>query len=157
MKNLIIIIAVVILFIIAILAFINNKNIASVQTSVEPTSNIEQSETAFTEFSAKFNITTNGTVRTFTNPDYHNLSESVYIEAESPNTVIIKEQGITWDEFFKTLPFTLSKDCLATGTGQTFCTGPNGTLRFFVNGVENPNALDAEIMPNDNLEVVYGN
>ena len=107
------------------------------------------------DFTATFEITTNGTVRTFVNPMYHNLSEDVYINAENPNTVNVKRSGVSWNDFFSTLPFSLSKDCLTTGTGQTFCTNENGTLRFFINGVEDSNALDKEIQPNDNLEVIY--
>ena len=107
------------------------------------------------DFTAEFSITTNGTVRTFANPMYHNLSEDVYIENSNPNTVNVKRSGVSWNDFFNTLPFSLSKDCLTTGTGQTFCTNENGTLRFFINGVEDSNALDKEIQPNDNLEVIY--
>ena len=112
-------------------------------------------ENIFNDFTATFGITTNGTVRTFTNPDYHNLSSDVYIEATNPNIVNIKRDGATWNDFFESLPFSLSKDCLTTGTGQTFCTNENGALKFFINNVEDPNALDKEIKPDDKLEVIY--
>jgi hypothetical protein len=107
------------------------------------------------DFTAEFEIITNGTRRTFTNSMYHNQSDDVYIESSSPNTIRVKKAGITWDNFFKTLPFSLSKDCLTTGTGQTFCTNENQTLRFILNGIETPNALNEIINPNDRLEVIY--
>ncbi len=119
------------------------------------TNGTNTSQDAPVDFTATFDITTNGTVRTFTNPDYHNQSESVYIEATNTNTLIVKSANTTWDDFFRTLPFSLSKDCLTTGTGQTFCTNENQTLKFFINGVENPDALDEIINPNDRLEVIF--
>ena len=108
-------------------------------------------------FSASFNIITNGTTRIFTDPKYHNQSDDVYIESSSPNTVRVKKTGIAWNDFFKTLPMKLTKECLTTGTGQTFCTNENQTLRFVLNGIEAPDALDFEIKPNDKLEIIYGN
>jgi len=128
----------------------SNPAISTQEVAMSPTP-----ENVFTDFTATFGIKTNGTVRTFTNPDYHNLSPNVYIEATSPNTINVKEDGVTWNDFFETLPFSLSKDCLRTGTGQTFCSDDSRTLKFMINGVEDPNALDTEIMPNDNLEVMY--
>lgn len=107
------------------------------------------------DFTAEFEIITNGTKRIFTNSMYHNQSDDVYIESSSPNTVRVKKTGIAWNDFFKTLPFSLSKDCLTTGTGQTFCTNENQTLRFILNGIETPNALSEIINPNDRLEVIY--
>jgi flagellar hook assembly protein FlgD len=49
----------------------------------------------------------------------------------------------------------LSKDCLVTGTKETFCTGDNGSLHFFINGQENPNSLELKIKNEDNLLVKY--
>src|SRR3990172_6251669 len=53
---------------------------------------------------AAFAIFTNGTFRIFTDPRYHNLSSDVYIESTNPNIVLIQREGITWNDFFKTLP-----------------------------------------------------
>src|SRR3990172_12305992 len=59
---------------------------------------------AETERRASFAIFTNGTFRIFTDPKYHNLSDDVYIESTNPNIVLIQREGITWNDFFKTLP-----------------------------------------------------
>lgn len=107
------------------------------------------------EFTASFEIYTNGTKRIFTAPMYHNLSQDVYINAGNPGLVYVKKVGITWNNFFKTLPMQLSKDCLVTGTKETFCSGDNGSLHFFINGQENPDALDREIKNEDYLLVKY--
>lgn len=106
---------------------------------------------------ASFAIFTNGTFRIFTASMYHNLSPDVYIEQSNPNIVKIKKDKITWDDFFKTLPFKLTADCLTTGTKETFCTGSNGTLKFYLNGERNENALNQEIKDGDEILVSYGN
>lgn len=108
------------------------------------------------ERKASFAIFTNGTFRIFTDPRYHNKSEDVYMEASSPNIVIVKKEGIAWNDFFKTLPMSLTKDCLMTGTGQTFCTGETGFLAFYINGEKVDNALDREISDGDKLLVSFG-
>jgi len=109
------------------------------------------------DFTASFEIITNGTKRTFAQAMYHNQSEDVFIEGSNPNAVRVKKEGVTWDDFFKTLPMELTKECLTTGTGQTFCTNINQTLRFVLNGIEKPDALNLEIKPNGSLQIIYGN
>lgn len=86
---------------------------------------------------------------------YHNLSGDVYIDPKNTNQVRVKKEGITWSNFFESLPMTLSKDCLITGTKQEFCTGSGGTLQFLINGKVDPDALDREINQGDNLLVEY--
>lgn len=108
------------------------------------------------ERKAAFAIFTNGTFRIFSASMYHNLSQDAYITAENPNVVIVKKQGVTWGEFFNTLPFKLTSDCLTTGTKQTFCTNDNQSLKFFINGKREDAALGAEIKDGDRLLVTYG-
>jgi hypothetical protein len=105
---------------------------------------------------ASFAIYTNGTLRIFTDPKYHNLSSDVFIEATSPNTVNVKKTGITWGDFFKTLPMKLDKNCLITGTGQVFCSNGAGTLKFFINGEKNDDALQEEIKDGSEMLVSFG-
>ena len=107
-------------------------------------------------YKATFSIITNGTTRIFTDPKYHNQSEDLFIEASNPNTVMVKKNGVTWNDFFKTLPMEITKECLTTGTGQIFCSDETKTLRFFVNDNEDKDALDKEIQNGDSLRVEYG-
>lgn len=107
------------------------------------------------EFTATFEIYTNGTKRVFTDKKYHNLSQDVYIAQENPGVIYVKKEGVTWGDFFKTLPMKLTKGCLTTGTGQIFCTNDSYTLRFFINETEDPNALEKAIAPKDFLKVVF--
>lgn len=108
-------------------------------------------------YTAAFAIFTNGLKRTFTASMYHNQSDDVYITPDNPEVVHVERMSLTWSDFFSTLPFTLSKECLTTGTGQTFCTGRNGTLRFYLNGELTPDALDLLITNGDQLLITFGN
>jgi len=107
--------------------------------------------------SASFAIFTNGTFRAFTATMYHNLSPDVFIEASNPNVILIKKDGLTWNDFFSTLPFKLTYECLTTGTGQTFCSGSKGALKFYINGEKSVNALDQRINKGDKLLITFGN
>lgn len=98
---------------------------------------------------ASFTIITGSITRSFQAEKYHNQSSDVYIENLDPTIVHVKKTGITWDDFFKTLPMTLTKDCLITGDGETLCSGKNGTLKFYLNDSETPNLLDQEIRDGD--------
>lgn len=109
------------------------------------------------EIVASFGIITNGTFRTFTASMYHNRNPDVFIESNQPNIVHVKRLGLKWDYFFKTLPFLLDKECLVTGTGQSFCTDEFQKLKFYINGAEDPDALDLPIDHKDKLLVIYGN
>lgn len=117
---------------------------------------IENSATPITDIQASFAIFTNGTFRVFTASMYHNVSQEAYIDASSPNIVQVKKLGTTWNDFFSTLPVKLSSECLITGTKETFCTGNKGTLRFYINGEENTNALSQKINDGDKLLVTFG-
>ena len=107
------------------------------------------------DFTAKFEIYTNGTKRVFTNAMYHNLSGDVFIESKDPSAIYIKKNGVTWNDFFRTLPFELSENCLVTGNGETYCTGEKGILNFYLNGQSSPNALNLQISPDDELIVRF--
>lgn len=109
-----------------------------------------------TDIEAHFAIFTNGTFRIFTASMYHNLSPDAYIEASNPNLIKIKKSGTTWNDFFTTLPFKLTSECLTTGTGQTFCTGKQGTLKFYLNGTQMTDALSQVINHGDKLLVTFG-
>lgn len=133
-----------------------NTNSTADETSLKQ-SNISSSVPQTVNSQASFAIFTNGTFRVFTASMYHNLSEDVYIQADNPNVVLVKKSGITWDDFFKTLPFSLTKNCLTTGTKETFCTGAKGTLKFYLNGEQEEEILGLEIQNNDTLLVTFGN
>lgn len=113
------------------------------------------SQLNFKPFTAEFKVITDGLTRDFTNTRYHKKSPDVYIEAVKPNIVHVQKENITWGDFFKTLPVQLTDYCLTTGTSQVFCTGNTGELRFYLNEIETPKALEMRISPGDSLIVEY--
>lgn len=110
------------------------------------------------DYKASFVIFTNGTLRDFSDSKYHNQSKDVFITSENPNAIYIKKEGITWDDFFKTLPspMKLTKDCLITGTGQEFCTNNKASLKFYLNGKLDLNLLSKKIMDGDKALITFG-
>lgn len=107
------------------------------------------------DITAQFEIYTNGTKRIFTDPKYHKQSSEVYIELSDPSLIHVKKAGISWANFFDTLPMKLTDKCLTTGTGQVFCTNETSKLKFYINSVEQPNALNQIINQDDMLIVKY--
>lgn len=107
------------------------------------------------EITASFIIMTDSITRSFKAEKYHNQSPDVYIEAYDPTKVHVTKSGITWDDFAKTLPMKLTKDCLTTGDGETFCDGKDGILKFYLNDVEDKNLLDREIKEADQALIKF--
>lgn len=134
----------------------NESQDTSGQTNILPNIPVTTKTSKQTDFTASFEIYTNGTRRIFTAAMYHNQSSVVFIQDPDPSIIYVKKTGITWADFFNTLPFSLSKECLITGTGQTFCSNENQILRFFLNNTDVPDALSLEIQPGDTLRVTYG-
>lgn len=104
---------------------------------------------------ATFSVETNGITRNFSDPKYHNQSSDVYIDASNPNLIHIRKEGITWGEFFNSLPMELSRECLITGDGEKFCDVKDGTLKLYLNGSEDPNFLQKEIIHDDHVIVRF--
>jgi len=131
---------------------LSNKNVPQTETS-ERVGDVDVN----VNLVAGFAIFTNTTPRIFSQPMYLNQSRDVYIQSENPNIVHVKKKDVSWDDFFKTLPFELTKTCLTTGTKQTFCGGQGGSLKFYLNGVLTPDFLSREIQNGDRLLITFGN
>ncbi|MBI2051593.1 hypothetical protein HYT33_02405 [Candidatus Roizmanbacteria bacterium] len=127
------------------------------QSKINTTSPTLLSQKASVDYEASFGIFTHGAFRVFTAAMYHNQSPDVFIQADNPNIIHVKKTAIAWNDFFKTLPFKLTKDCLVTGTGEKFCTGFGGTLQFFLNGVKDDGLLDKTIQKGDRALITFGN
>ena len=120
-----------------------------IKSSITPTEKL-------VDYKASFAIFTNGTFRIFIAPMYHNQSSDVFIQSDNPNIVHVKKAGIIWDDFFKTLPMKLTKECLITGTGETFCSGQSEKLKFYLNGIKEDNLLDKIINLGDQILISFG-
>ena len=133
---------------------INKDQPSKISVTQTPTPTLEMPK--IVDYEARFAIYTNGIKRVFTNSMYHNLSKDVYIEAADPSIVYVKKDGITWLDFFATLPMKLSRDCITTGTNETFCMTKNATLKFYLNGVKINNLLFEKINEGDLALISYG-
>ena len=153
MKRFLIILGISILLILGYFVFVSGKQGEKQEVKQQTSQQITSPENI--NYRASFAIFTNNTYRVFDDPKYHNQSPDVYME--SANIVIVKKGGVTWSNFFATLPMNLKKDCLVTGTGQTFCTNETQRLRFFINSKEGKHALNKEIDDGAKLLVSYGN
>lgn len=144
--------------IVGVLAIVLVINSTSQNNNIDPANSSLQTSptTAISDVKASFIIFTNGTLRMFSDPKYHNLSPEVYIQRDNPSIIHAKKPGITWADFFNTLPMKLSIDCLITGTGQTFCSNESQKLKFYLNGQLKPNALEQSIKDGDQLLVSFG-
>jgi hypothetical protein len=70
--------------------------------------------------------------------------------------VQVRRAGVTWGDFFATLPMEVTAECLTTGTGERFCSGGAGELQFYVNGERDQGVLGRVIENGDQLLVSYG-
>jgi len=147
-----IVIVFIIILTIGLVFYYNDK---SKEKSVTKTNSISETSIQQTKITAEFKIITNGFQRIFSDSKYHNLSDGVYTTSKDPNKIEVRKENITWSDFFKTLPMSLDKNCLVTGTKQTFCTNENKKLYFYINNTETPDALDNPIQDNDFLLVEY--
>jgi hypothetical protein len=107
------------------------------------------------DLTATFTIITDNITRSFQAEKYHNQSADVYVESSDPTIVHVTKKGITWDGFFQTLPMKLTKECLTTGDGETFCNEKQGTLKFFLNDVEDKDLLDKQIKQGDKALIKF--
>lgn len=134
--------------------YFNYKQPAYTQTGQLPTET-RPLERQVEPFTASFEVYTNGIKRDFSASMYHRLSPDAYIQPDPPNEILVTKPGTTWQDFFDTLPFSLSEECLKTGTGQTFCNSENASLHFYLNGEETEDVLTQQITPGANLVVRY--
>ena len=141
-----VIVSVALLLILVSVFVLFNKS-QTLKTSVQAPIPTPQNEKV--NIKASFVIITGNITRSFKAIKYHNQSPDVYIESFDPTIIHVKKIGITWDDFFKTLPMKLTKNCLITGDGETLCNGKNGTLKFYLNDIETPDLLDKEIKDDD--------
>lgn len=123
---------------------------------VEEQTPISQQPGSPVSYQAGFALFTNGINRSFTAAMYHNLSAEAFIQADNPNIVQVTRQGVTWGDFFDTLPFKLTQDCLITGTKETFCTNEKGALKFYLNGEPVADLLSRQINDGDRALITYG-
>ena len=74
------------------------RNLSTVNSNVDLPQ--EGNSLKMVDFTASFEIYTNGTKRVFTQAMYHNQSNDVFIENPDPSLVHVKKASVTWAGFF---------------------------------------------------------
>ena len=72
----------------------------------------------------------------FVSDEEDELSENVHIHGERVSVVHVHREGTTWREFFDSLGFELTDQCLTTPEGEQFCNSEAEGLSFVLNGVK---------------------
>ncbi|MBI2039920.1 hypothetical protein HYT18_02510 [Candidatus Microgenomates bacterium] len=151
MKTVFVIIAVFAVLVASII-YLNRSKIPQPATQIStPTPVLEEK----VNIKATFTIITGNITRSFRAEKYHNQSPNVYIQNPDPSVVYVTKKGIRWSDFFNTLPMKLTKECLTTGDGETFCDGKDGSLKFYLNDIETPNLLEEQIKEVDKALIKF--
>jgi hypothetical protein len=76
---------------------------------------------------------------------------------ESRNLIVVRAQGVTVQQFFRSIGIGLTRNCLSM-LGSDFCSDPGtgSTLKFYVNGAPMADAQDYVIQDKDKILVSYG-
>jgi hypothetical protein len=107
-------------------------------------------------YTARFLIFTNGTKRILSSNGYLLQWPYAYLRSDGPTVIHVAKQGVHWQDFFQSLPLTLTAQCLGISQIQQFCTEGENTLKFYLNGVKQDNLLSLEIHDGDRLLISYG-
>ena len=83
------------------------------------------------------------------------LSENVHLH-EPFLVVHVHREGTTWREFFHSLGFELTDQCLTTPEGDQYCTSETERLSFIVNGVRVDGLAFQDITDIDRALISFG-
>lgn len=105
---------------------------------------------------ATFAIFTTGLQRRFEEAQYFQRSPRAYVEGNTPNTVFVADDEVTWRDFFETMPFTLTENCFVSVESQKYCNQGKYSVKFYINEKTTPDALDRIITDGDQFLITYG-
>lgn len=83
------------------------------------------------------------------------LSENVHLH-EPFLVVHVHREGTTWREFFHSLGFELTDECLTTPEGDQYCTSETERLSFIINGVRVDGLAFQDITDIDRALISFG-
>lgn len=104
---------------------------------------------------ADFSVTINGNRIDFNKQKYMVQSEYVHLERGDGTTIHKHATGVTLADFFESIGWELTDECLRTDTGDEYCSGDGGELRIVVNGDEIDAPGEYKIRDGDQIRVVY--
>lgn len=84
------------------------------------------------------------------------LHKNYHFHDNDDNVIHRHAAGLTLPEFFDSLGFTLTDDCLTTDQGQEYCTQSDGVLRLYVDGEIQEDVTNYIPQEEDRILVYYG-
>lgn len=86
----------------------------------------------------------------------HVLHAHVHLHDNNDDVIHRHERDITLADFFHSLGFTLTDECITTDEDETFCSGDTQKLQLYVNGEATSTIADYENKEEDQLLLYYG-
>jgi len=110
---------------------------------------------------ADFLVAINGQLWDFTADKYQSsstqkLADDIHLHDHQGNVLHRHASGITIGDFFSSLGFTLSNDCLITDTKETYCGDEENVLQVYVNGEKVTAAATYIPAEEDQILVYFG-
>jgi len=95
---------------------------------------------------ADFSVTIDGERVDFDERKYMVQSQYVHLEGGDGTMIHKHATGVTLADFFGSIGWELTTECLRTDTGEEYCTGNGGKLRIVVNGeeIDDPSEYDIQ-------------
>ena len=80
----------------------------------------------------------------------------IHLHDNNDDVIHRHDHDITLKDFFDSLGFTLTNDCIVTDAGVEYCTNDTNQLQLYVNGTEVSNITDYINQEEDRLLMYYG-
>ena len=92
----------------------------------------------------------------FTAPAYQIKSPWIHFEGRDGSTIHKHATGVTLQYLFNSLLLGLDDQCFVFQDGRSFCTNDDYDLKLFINGEQESDIRDYEVMEADRVLVLYG-
>ncbi|MCY3603313.1 MAG: hypothetical protein OXH12_09565 [Chloroflexi bacterium] len=92
----------------------------------------------------------------FFSTEERELSENVHLHGTRDSVVHVHREGTTWREFFDSLGFELTDQCLTTPEGEQWCNSETERLSFVLNGVRVDGLAFQDITDIDRALISFG-
>ena len=92
----------------------------------------------------------------FTAPAYQIKSPWIHFEGRDGSTIHKHATGVTLQYLFDSLLLGLDDQCFVFQDGRSFCTNDDYDLKLFINGEQESDIRDYEVMEADRVLILYG-
>ena len=92
----------------------------------------------------------------FSAPAYQIKSSWIHFEGRDGSTIHKHATGVTLQFLFDSLLLGLDDQCFVFQDGRSFCTNDDYDLKLFINGEQESDIRDYEVMESDSILILYG-